>query len=58
MVTGGGPAGAAAAGLELAVGAGRDVAGLPAVQAETRTAMTTATAKRENLPSIAIMMDS
>jgi hypothetical protein len=43
-VTGGGPAGAAPAGAELAGGADRDVAGLPAVQAETRTAITTAAA--------------
>jgi hypothetical protein len=30
--------------VELAAGAGWDVAGLPAVQAETRTAITTAAA--------------
>jgi len=44
METGGGPAGAAMAGAELVAGAGWDVAGLPAVQAETRRAIIAAAA--------------
>jgi hypothetical protein len=60
METGGGPTGATPTGAELVAGAGWDVAGLPAVQAETRTATITAAAapSREYLLSIATTMDS
>jgi hypothetical protein len=46
--------------VELAVGTGWDVAGFPAVQAETRTAITTAAAapSHKYFLRIAITMDS